>query len=142
MSETRTRHISRRTFLLAAAAGAVGGAVYLGGCTDAPDATAAKSSWSEWLLDSRNRAALQRLGNAYRMAHPEERDGDTLNAYINEAVNAAAPVGGADDMAAQVVALRQRVRTEYRQAEVVRLEGWVLSVTEARLYALAALESA
>lgn len=142
MNETQAARISRRTFLLAAAAGAVGGAAWLGGCSESPDEAVTGSPWSDWLLDTRNRAAVQRLGEAYRVAHPGESTRETLNAYIDEALNAAPSVGGADNTAAQIEALQQRVRSEYRQGEVVRLEGWVLSVTEARLYALVALESA
>ncbi len=142
MSESRPTPISRRTFLLAAAAGVVGSAAYLGGCSDSSDKTVAKLSWSEWLVDSRNRAAIRRLGDAYLAAHPGESDIHRLRAAIDEAVNAAPSAGTDDASAAEITALQQRVRSEYRTGEVVAVQSWVVSVTEARLYVLVALESA
>jgi hypothetical protein len=43
------------------------------------------------------------------------------------------------DSPGMVRTLRQRVRRDFAESAVVNVDGWVLSITEARLYALAAL---
>ena len=43
------------------------------------------------------------------------------------------------DPAATRVSLRARIRREFAQGAVIGADGWILSLTEARLYALAAM---
>jgi len=130
----------RRSFLLSLAAGGVLCAA--GGPWFAMAAEPAASPWPAWLLDADNAEAVARLGAAYRAAHPEESSRAVLVEFIDRALAAAA--GGKTPAAPaglQALMLR-RVRDEYAKGEVVRVTGWILSVTEARLYALVSLEAA
>ena len=84
--------------------------------------------------------ACARLGRAYLDAHPEYYRGDTLVADIQQALakhNASAAF--TQDPQTTVAALQLLVREEYIRGEVEAVTGWTLSITEARLYALAAL---
>src|SRR5690606_2898810 len=65
------------------------------------------------------------LGERYLDAHPGERDAAKLLASL----------GGALDREA----LARAVREDARAGRTVQVEGWILSLTEARLYGLAAL---
>ncbi len=132
---------TRRAFLLAAAATAAGGTLYLGARRRSADVAAASSPWSRWLLDANNLSAVRRLGEAYLEAQPAEREAETLNALIDKALGASQREGDAGaDADAAGVALQRRVREEYARGEVVNLIGWVVSVTEARLYALVSID--
>jgi hypothetical protein len=81
--------------------------------------------------------AAQRFGRAYLQAHPDE----ATVSYLIDAIETAMT---AYPLAESVIEnhafhrLDQTVRTEFRQGTVVVVERWVLSRTEARLYALAA----
>lgn len=131
--------VTRRTFLLALAAGAAAGGGYLAGGRWALAAGPAADPWPQWLLDANNHEAVARLGNAYRAAHTEEQDAAVLLEAIDRALAAAGAADTAAQSAALATAMQQRVRDEYTRGEVVRVTGWILSVTEARLYALVAL---
>lgn len=128
--------LNRRTFLLSLAAGGLLCAARAGLAADAraPD-------WSGWLLDDDNAGAIAGFGAAYRDAHPEESSPVVLSGFVDRAL-AAAAVGQlpADDAGLRAL-LQQRVRAEYAKGEVVRVDGWILSVTEARLYALVSLQA-
>jgi hypothetical protein len=126
-------------FLLALVAGAAAGGGYLAGRHRVFAAGAVTDPWPQWLLDSNNREAVVRLGNAYRSAHPAEADAAVLLDAIDRALAAAGAGAAATPPAVLASAMQQRVRDEYTRGEVVRVTGWILSVTEARLYALVAL---
>lgn len=131
--------LSRRSFILSLGVGAAAAAVFAVTQQWPVRAQSNPRRWSDWLLDAHNRQAVARLGNAYLAAHAAQRDAGVLIDAIDRALasTAAAPAVPADS----AVLLQQRVRHEYTRGEVVRVSGWVLSVTEARLYALVALES-
>jgi len=135
---------ARRSFLLTLAAGAAGGILYVAGGYRAVFAEPIARQWSNWLLDAYNREAVVRLGNAYRLAQTAERDAGVLADYIDKALVAVAGAGiAANENPADIAAAAQRrIRAEYAKGEVVRVAGWVLSITEARLYALVAAECA
>lgn len=67
------------------------------------------------------------IGERYLLLYPDEASVDALS-------EAVAPAGG--DGAAAFAALRGRIHRELRRGEVVRVDGWVLARTEARLCAL------
>jgi hypothetical protein len=138
-ADARVPGLTRRSFLLMAGAGGAAAAVWLGGRHRSAMAKSMDSGWPEWLLDASNREAVQRLGNAYRAAHASEREASVLLDRIDHALAVAAATESSPKDPA--VLLQGRVRHEYAWGEVVRVDGWVLSVTEARLYALVALES-
>jgi hypothetical protein len=82
------------------------------------------------LITDRDGAA--RLGRSYVAAHPSEARSGVL---VRGLVGATAPtsVSGASRKVAA------RIRGDYAAGSTVVVDGWVLSRTEARLYALVAL---
>ncbi len=125
--------ISRRRFLL----GTLVSALALGGCKrlspwmasgQAPDWLAAVCSDCE---------AAASLGRAYLASHPKEADRAVLDAAIAESLSP-------EDETAQTLFQRldRTVRGEYARDDTLMVERWILSRTEARLYALAALPTA
>ena len=79
-----------------------------------------------------------RLGAAYLARFPAERDPARLLAALG-AAGAAPRNFGFRRRHAFLAALDQAARRDFRQGDVVQLEGWVLSVTELRASALVAL---
>jgi hypothetical protein len=89
-------------------------------------------------------AAASRLGRAYLTAHPAELD---LQRLIDGVLGSLRLPGGADAIdstpeAVLIARVRRFVIDDYLAGRVVDVDGWVLSITEARLYALAALADA
>lgn len=86
-------------------------------------------------------AAAGRLGRAYLAAHPAELDPRRLVAELRESLQLGAGGEAIDtDAAAElIIRVREVVTQDYLAGRVVPVDGWVLSLTEARLYALAAL---
>jgi hypothetical protein len=84
--------------------------------------------------------AAARLGRGYLATRPDEAARDRLverlSAVVDTQPNADTPRPCADEV---FHALEQAVRTDYAVERVVQVQGWILSVTEARLFALAAL---
>jgi hypothetical protein len=94
--------------------------------------------WLDRLIPHPESAA--RLGRSYLEAHPEHADRPLLLSNIERA--AMSGLGSAStpaDPAQLVAGLQQAVRRDYAQGEVVSVDGWILSITEAQLYALAAM---
>jgi hypothetical protein len=139
-ADDRPGVLTRRSFLLTLGVGAAAAAVFAATQQWPARAQSSPKRWSDWLLDAHNRQAVTRLGNAYLAAHAAQRNTGVLIDAIDRglAATAAAPASLAESAAL----LQERVRYEYTRGEVVRVGGWVLSVTEARLYALVALENA
>jgi len=73
--------------------------------------------------------AAAALGEAYLKEHPAERDPKILLNLIETAT----AYGDTFD------ALDRTVRAEYAQADFVQVNGWILSHTEVRIYALIAV---
>ena len=78
-----------------------------------------------------DRASAAEVGRAYLQRHPAESDVDTLVSSI-----VGDPPVSADDLVTDVLA---RHREDFARGRTVTVRGWVLSGTEARLCALAAL---
>jgi hypothetical protein len=72
------------------------------------------------------------LGRRYLQAHPSEARRDVL---VRRLVGTNAPTSARE--ASRAVAAR--IRSDYAAGRTVRVDGWVLSRTEARLYALVAI---
>ena len=86
-------------------------------------------------------AAAGRLGRVYLAAHPAELD---LERLVDEVLRPMRLPGGADAIdsppaAVLIARVRRVVIDDYLAGRIVNIDGWVLSITEARLYALAAL---
>lgn len=74
---------------------------------------------------------MEEIGESYLQDHPEEAD----RKYLANAI-----FGGRDQIGAQKGAgISFQVRQNYASDYVIRVKGWVLSITEARLCALGCL---
>ena len=79
-------------------------------------------------------AAAVRFGRAYLADHPDEADLEVLVGRLRASLGT--EPSAADSAAAAIVAL---VQAEYVTETLLRVDGWLLAPSEARLYALAAL---
>lgn len=108
-----------------------------------------------WLPSWRGAAAADRLvavlrrpasaavvGRAYLAGHPAEADRDWLAAQLDADLRCQNCNPARSDAARLRAGLARQLRVDFAQSRVVRVDGWVLSVTEARLCALAALTAA
>jgi hypothetical protein len=86
-------------------------------------------------------AAAARLGRRYLATLPAGGDHDQLVADIERVLAAAADARAQSDDAAILAAARRAVSDDYLQGRVTDVGGWWLSITEAKLFALAALDS-
>ncbi|MCK9532810.1 MAG: hypothetical protein M0R77_20190 [Gammaproteobacteria bacterium] len=77
-------------------------------------------------------ADLLRLGRDYLRKRPEE----AKLAYLAQAVCGDTP---REDIARLRAQVREKIHQDFSDGRVVRLQGWLLSCTEARLYALVTL---
>jgi hypothetical protein len=81
------------------------------------------------------------VGKEYLRAYPHEADASQLA----DTIAAAVPGGARAILGAPAAELRalldHTTRADFAAERVVTLQGWILSATEARLYALAALKS-
>ncbi len=81
------------------------------------------------------------VGAAYLDGHAGERDRSWLTTTLERRI---APLIGSmsDALDAHAVgrALRLAIRADFRDGETVRVRGWLLSRTEARLFALGSLQ--
>lgn len=86
-------------------------------------------------------AAAGRLGRSYLSAHPAELDSQRLADGVLGPLRLPAAADAIDSTPETVLIARARrvVVDDYVAGRVVDIDGWVLSITEARLYALAAL---
>jgi hypothetical protein len=81
-------------------------------------------------------AGARRVGLAYLSQSPEERDRQVLVDLLIAGV-VWPSLAGADVR----TLIDARVRRDFASGDVVQLQGWMLSHTEARLCALAALDA-
>lgn len=131
---------SRRRFVMSVLLGLLVGGGLAGCGTRSAGSGAAARSVAElsWLVD--DRGAARRFGTAYLHDFPGERDVQRLADELNAALSL--QPGAAWDTRDPLQLLERmdaRVRDEYRRGEIVRVAGWLLSRSEARLYALATL---
>ncbi|MCB1907360.1 MAG: hypothetical protein KDH15_08315 [Rhodocyclaceae bacterium] len=88
-------------------------------------------------LTAIDRSAAEALGTAYLAGHANEGDAGILLGLIEQVLVAGRRASGVAQPAVDVLAAV--VREEFRVAEVVFVNGWMLSRSEARIYALAVL---
>jgi hypothetical protein len=132
-----TRCCTRRTFLLSAllslTAGGFGGKRY-------SQANSGSEPCGEppWLRKTiANRQSAARIGRAYLDAQPEYRYCQVLLTDIERALKRQDPaVCLTMDAEHTARTLQGLLRKEYAHDEVISVAGWILSTTEARLYAL------
>jgi len=83
-------------------------------------------------------AAATRLGHAYLAAYPAEADAERLRGLLRQTLFADLSMT-TDDSDALCRGLVRTLSDDYIAGEVLDLDGWQISRSEARLYALAAL---
>lgn len=134
------KRLRRREFLhrigsaALAALGLAGTAATTPGCTRPRDPLSAALAG---FFEDRDRAAA--VGAVYLEHFPDEADSETLLARLFEAGVAVAREQAAADPDGLVARLRGQHREDFAAGRTVQLEGWALSLTEARLCAWAAL---
>jgi hypothetical protein len=87
-------------------------------------------------------AAAKRLGQAYLASHPNEFDHRLLTDGVLAALRIWGGPGAIGSIQESVLVARARraLTDDYLAARVVDVDGWVLSLTEARLYALTVID--
>jgi len=131
-----TRRCTRRAFLLSALFGLTAGRTRYSLADDEPEPCVIPQ-WLQKTIPSQKSAA--RLGLAYLDEHPQHRHCHRLIKHIEQTLNRQDAAVSPKSDASRIAALQQLVRNEYLHDEVVSVTGWILSKTEARLYALAAM---
>ncbi len=128
--------LSRRDFILSLLSG-IAAAATLQGCGSPADTGQIAQRISQTIGDT---AAAKRFGAAYLRDHPDDTGIEILLERIDEKLIPEFGQGmDLDDPQLLAQHLDKQIRNEYRHSEVVQVEGWILSRTEARLYALIAL---
>ena len=132
--EQRLALINRRSVLVLLGGGAVlaaGGVGVLGlGRDDGPSASPGATPADE---------ALVAIGTRYLELVPEDRDIDRLVADLGLDLDGPGDPGAA---ASELDELSERIAADFEAGRTVAVDGWQLSVTEARLTALIALVAA
>ncbi|MEL7210088.1 MAG: hypothetical protein AAGK32_17975 [Actinomycetota bacterium] len=129
-AQARVGTVSRRDILRWMAAGGVGVGV-LGplavACAGEDDR---RSGEAEPMTEAE--AAIFRIGRRHREEHPDEDDVVVLREHLGLEEG---ELAGTDDLAS----FAELAAEDYGAGRTVRLDGWVLSVTEARAAALLSL---
>lgn len=88
-------------------------------------------------------AAAKRLGQAYLASHPNEFDHRLLTDGVLDALRIWGGPGAIGSIQESVLVARARraLTDDYLAGRVVDVDGWVLSLTEARLYALTVVDN-
>lgn len=134
--------LSRRRFVRLAALGTAAtltgpAACGAGGAADAADVAARRALARPDLLDVLGPEQVRAIGARYRAMVPAEADADALVAALQGRFpRLAALVGQAPPPPAE------RSRRDFDEGRTVEVEGWVLSLTEARQCALYSLGAA
>ena len=132
--------IARRVILAALAVGSLAPLLgvrrlLFGSPLPAPAAASPLAGRLAGLLAARDSAAV--LGRAYLEGASEEAAADRLVALILPG-RREGDLAGAEDSRLRAL-VGERHRSDFANGRTVVLRGWILSCTEARLYALAAL---
>jgi hypothetical protein len=128
---------TRRVFLQSALLGMIAGST--SACHHTlPGNSSGQTADPQWLsVVITDPASAAHLGHSYLMAYPDQRDAGMLLKSIEKAVTKQENLLPQQTDTQQFIdALRRQVRNEYAHDEVVSVAGWVISTTEAHLYAL------
>jgi len=119
-----TRAISRRGFLVTCLVTAGGACLYLLlSDTSAPGGT--KEILVKLSGNFRDLTSVRLVGEEYLKQVPEENDLDRLLELLGPELSSGA--------------LRRDVKEDYRHSRLVKLKGWLISISEARIYAVVAI---
>ena len=124
--------LSRRTFLIA-----TGGAITLGFGAERATGWARRRPVLQWTASVAGVPAVGDLGIEYLTRTPGEDDWDVLLSRLAGLLHPASPLRGAERAAE---GFNDQVRREFRDGDILRMGGWLLSRTELQLCALVALE--
>jgi hypothetical protein len=124
--------LSRRTFLIA-----TGGAITVGFAAERATVWARRRPVLEWTASVAGAPTVGDLGIEYLTRTSSEDDWDVLLSQLSGLVHPASLLRGPERTAA---GFNDRVRRDFRDGDILRMGGWLLSRTELRLCALVALE--
>lgn len=126
--------MNRRDFLLMTAAGSLALGVPGAGLLYGQPHRFHAAAHPEMLHALGRNRLVDAVGRAYRSAHPEEDDAETLgHLLLAEGDRSSSDVPSDHPLQAR---LQQQVRADFAAGRTVQLDGWILSVTEARQCAL------
>ena len=108
--------MNRRTFILSGTAGLTG--ILLYGCSGSGDTSNLYRIWDE--------ESIIAIGNKYMAAVPEEADASKLKGFLD----------------ASESEIEANLKEDFIAGRTVQLDGWIISVTEARQCALVSLSKA
>ena len=128
--------VSRRTVLAGLAAGIVGAAIGLRLYWPGGSVTREARRLADML---RHRDSAARLGRLYLDEKPREADTTLLVTLIGAARGPALPPPSPATDEALRADLEDRIRNDFTYGNTVAVDGWLLSLTEARLCALVSL---
>jgi hypothetical protein len=83
--------------------------------------------------------SAQAIGRAYLQSHPQAADARTLESQIAQSLASDRKQLIAADSRSLSELLAERIRQDFEAEQIVKVQGWILSVTEARLCALTVL---
>jgi hypothetical protein len=135
---TQTK-FNRRSFLKAILVSGADPWLFLPWHTPHATPEAMDSRWPNWLQTiTGQREAVMHFGRAYVATAGAEQDADRLLSLIDASITNLPQRTTAQHQDPTLVAdlLRRVVQQDYAQNRVILLQGWVLSLTEARLYGL------
>ena len=126
--------LSRRTFLLG-----TGGLITVGFATERTMDWARRRPVLNWITNVSGTPGVQDLGTEYLTRNPDEASREALLSRLASLVGRSAvlksSLRAADDF-------NEQVRRDFREGETLWMGGWLLSRTELRLCALAAVHAA
>jgi hypothetical protein len=127
----------RRRFVvsLTKVAGGLGCVVVLGRCAGRPGEGTAVLQVAERLTVPGD---ARLVGGAYLEQVPEEHDRDRLVDLLLQSLRMEEAPPSSGQLAERVLAA---VRRDFEEDRIVRIQGWMLSLTEARLCALVAISA-
>lgn len=136
MSTDDRLSLSRRHFLLSVLSG-LAAASTLHGCGSTYNRSLIASRLSQTIGDQ---TAAKRFGASYLRSYPDEAEVEILVRQIDAALISEYGQGmNIDDPLLLAKHLDQQIRNEFSRGDVVQVDGWILSRSETRLYALMAL---
>ena len=121
--------MNRRAFLVTAAAGTAGLVLPARGGAGVPAAILENPRLLQIL---RNKRTVREIGRRYRKIVPRENDAQALAQALLPSPRVTAP-------ASLQSAISEQIQRDFAEGRTLTLDGWVLSVTEARQCALYSL---
>lgn len=133
MSNDDRMQPSRRRFIISAVTGLAAAATF-GAYWYPSNGNLLAGRLSQTVLDP---IAARRFGQAYLLINPDEAGIDPLVDRIDKGLIEEFGQGlNLDDPQLLAEHLDAQIRNEYRRCDAIQVDGWALSRTEARLYAL------